>query len=745
MDEIMKNRVKKTVPVLEMSCAVCAASVESTVRALPGVCEASVNFAAGTLGVEYDPSEITPEQMREAVRAIGYDLIIDEENAVEAQEREQRRHYRALLRRTLWAWALCVPLMVVGMGWMHASWSSWVQLGLTVPVLFVFGRGFYATGWRQARHGKANMDTLVALSTGIAFLFSLFNTLFPEVWRVHGLEPHVYYEAAAMIVAFVSVGKLLEERAKGSTSSAIRGLMGLQPKRARLVGEDGTEREVPIAQLRPGDRIAVRPGDRIPVDGLVVEGASYVDESMISGEPLPVSKNPGDEVWTGTINQRGAFVLEARAVGAETVLARIVEMVQLAQGSKAPVQRMVDRVSAIFVPTVIGISLVTFAVWIAFGGWANLTYALLAAVSMLVIACPCALGLATPTALMVGIGRAAERQILIKDAFALEHLCRIDTVVLDKTGTLTEGRPAVTEWLWLAPEAARGRLQAVLLGAELRSEHPLAAAVVAALSEAGIAAAEVTDFRSLTGKGIAVRGEDGETYWVGSRALAAEYGAEVSEEAGRKIEAWQAAGKSVIGYGRGNELLAVAAIADPVKPTSAEAVRELERMGIEVHMLTGDGRKTAEAVARELGIGHLRAEVLPDDKERYVRQLQERGRRVAMVGDGINDSQALARADVSVAMGRGTDIAMDVAMVTLMSSDLARLPQAVLLSRRTVRAIRQNLFWAFIYNLIGIPLAAGALYPAYGILLSPMWASAAMAFSSVSVVLNSLRLKWSRF
>lgn len=728
-----------------MSCAVCAASVESTVRALPGVYEASVNFAAATLTVEFDPEKMTLGRMREAVQAIGYDLIIDEENAVEAQEREQRKHYRALLRRTLGAWALCVPLMVVGMGWMHAGWSPWVQLGLTVPVLFLFGRGFYVTGWRQARHGKANMDTLVALSTGIAFLFSLFNTLFPEVWRARGLEPHVYYEAAAMIVAFVSVGKLLEERAKGSTSSAIRKLMGLQPKTARLVGADGTEREVPVAQLRPGDRIAVRPGERIPVDGRVAEGASYVDESMISGEPLPVSKKPGDGVWTGTINQRGAFVLEAQAVGAGTVLARIVEMVQLAQGSKAPVQRTVDRVSAVFVPTVIGISVVTFVVWIACGGWANLTYALLAAVSVLVIACPCALGLATPTALMVGIGRAAERQILIKDAFALEHLCRIDTVVLDKTGTLTEGRPAVTEWLWLAPEAVRGGLQAILLGAEQKSEHPLAAAVVAALSEAGVSAAEVADFRSLTGKGIAVRGADGEEYWVGSRALAVEYGAEIPDGVSRQTEVWQAAGKSVIGYGRGAELLAVAAIADPVKPTSAEAVRELERMGIEVHMLTGDGRNTAEAVARELGIGHLRAEVLPDDKERYVQELQARGRRVAMVGDGINDSQALARADVSVAMGRGTDIAMDVAMVTLMSSDLARLPQAVLLSRRTVRAIRQNLFWAFIYNLIGIPLAAGVLYPAYGILLSPMLASAAMAFSSVSVVLNSLRLKWSRF
>lgn len=739
----MKNVEKRTIPVLEMSCAVCAANVESTVRALEGVRAANVNFAAGTLQVEYDPAVITPAVMQHAVQAAGYDLIVEEENVAERQEQEQRKHYRSLLRRTVVAWGLCVPLMFCSMVWMHQAWSPWVQLVLTLPVLLFSGRSFYLTGWRQARHGKANMDTLVALSTSIAFLFSLFNTLFPQVWSERGLEPHVYYEAASMIVAFVLLGKTLEERAKGSTSSAIRKLMGLQPNTARLVEADGTEREVPIAQLRPGNRVGVRPGERIPVDGVLIEGASYVDESMISGEPLPVGKSSGDRVLAGTINQKGAFVLEAQAVGTATVLARIVEMVQQAQGSKAPVQRIVDRVSAVFVPTVIGLSLVTFVVWMAIGGTAVLTSALLSAVSVLVIACPCALGLATPTALMVGIGKAAERHILIKDAYALENLCHVDTVVLDKTGTLTEGRPTVTNWLWLVPDSDRPLAQAVLLAAERRSEHPLATAVVRVLESESVQVmtAELSTFRSLTGRGLEVE-SGGATYWVGSRALAEERLSALPAGATGQAERWQEAGMSVIWYGRDGELVAVAAVSDPVKRTSVEAVRTLKRMGIEVHMLTGDGRKTAAAVARELGIDHFEAEVLPGDKEEYVKRLQAVGARVAMVGDGINDSQALARAEVSVAMGQGTDIAMDVAMVTLMTSDLTLLPTAITLSHRTVRLIRQNLFWAFIYNVIGIPIAAGVLYPAYGVLLDPMWASAAMAFSSVSVVTNSLRLKW---
>lgn len=543
-----------------------------------------------------------------------------------------------------------------------------------------------------------------------------------------------------MIIAFVLLGKLLEERAKNSTSSAIKSLMGLQPKTARRVRE-GQEEEVSIASLRVGDLVSVRPGEKIPVDGTVSQGSSSVDESMLSGEPIPVVKSPGDRVLAGTINQKGAFLMEATGVGSATVLSQIVRMVQAAQGSKAPVQRIVDKISGIFVPVVVGLAALTFIVWLAVGGSAYFSYALLSAVSVLVIACPCALGLATPTALMVGMGKGAERHILIKGAFALENLREVDTVVLDKTGTLTEGVPEVTDSLWVV-EADRDELN-ILYTAEMKSEHPLAASIVSWLKETEAAEIGMDDFESVTGRGIRARVND-VMYWVGSKGFLETFRAAIPIEAGREIARWEEAGKSIVYYGRESELLAAMAISDRLKPTSGKAVETLTKMGIEAHLLTGDGRRTAESVAAALGIRHYKADVLPNDKEEYVRSLQAAGRKVAMVGDGINDSQALARADVSVAMGKGTDIAMDVAMVTLITSDLMLLPDAIRLSKRTVRSIHQNLFWAFIYNLIGIPLAAGVLFPVNGLLLNPMLASAAMAFSSVSVVLNSLRLKWSK-
>ena len=584
------------------------------------------------------------------------------------------------------------------------------------------------------------MDTLVALSTSIAFLFSLFNTIYPQFWTDQGMEAHVYYEAAGMIIAFVLLGKLMEERAKNSTTSAIKGLMGLQPKTARKVIET-EEIEVPIGQLQPNDKISVRPGEKIPVDGIVIEGNSYVDESMISGEAIPVKKQSGDRVLAGTINQRGSFILNATQVGSSTVLAQIVRMVQEAQGSKAPVQKVVDRISSIFVPIVISISIITFIVWIIIGGNHYFSYALLSAVSVLVIACPCALGLATPTALMVGIGKGAERHILIKDAFALENLCKVNCVVLDKTGTLTEGHPSVSDVLWITDSDQTS--QSVLLAAEQKSEHPLAIAITEYLKGKGVAPEEINSFESITGKGIEVVFEDSK-YWVGSLSFAQTQQIQLPEKALQKTEMWSKENKSIIYYGKESSLMAIFAITDPLKPTSVQAVQTLEKRGIEVHMLTGDGNKTAQMIGETLGIKHIQAEVMPTDKETYIQNLQQKGKIVAMVGDGINDSQALARADVSIAMGKGTDIAMDVAMVTLMTSDLLLLPQAIKLSQRTVRLIHQNLFWAFIYNLIGIPLAAGVLFPVNGLLLNPMLASAAMAFSSVSVVLNSLRLKWSK-
>ena len=734
----MRETETKELPVLEMSCAVCAGNVESTVQALSGVEKASVNFAAGTLTVTYNPSVITLEVMQAAVQAAGYDLIVEAEDPVAMQEEKARMHYKILRRNTIGAWTLSIPLALLGMVFMHVPLGNWIMMVLALAIMIFFGRSFYVNGVRHALKGKANMDTLVALSTSIAFLFSLFNTLCPGFWLGKGLEPHVYYEASGVIIAFVLLGKLMEERAKNSTSSAIKGLMGLQPKTARLV-TDGREEEVPISNLQVGNVVSVRPGEKIPVDGTLLQGSSSVDESMLSGEPIPVEKNAGDRVLAGTINQKGAFTMEATSVGGTTVLAQIVQMVQSAQGSKAPVQRIVDKISGIFVPVVVLLSFLTFVCWLVIGGESYFSYALLSAVSVLVIACPCALGLATPTALMVGMGKGAEQHILIKDAFALENLCKVDTVVLDKTGTLTEGVPVVTDSYWISDDNIR--YLDVLYTAEQKSEHPLASAILCWLEESGAKVCEAENFESLTGRGVRIQVE-GVTYWVGSQGLLDIFQAGIPEKVRKQIGQWQEDGQSVVFYGQETRLLAVLAISDRIKPTSAEAVKELKKQGIEVHLLTGDGVRTAERVAATLDIGYYKAEVMPNDKEEYIISLQQQGKKVAMVGDGINDSQALARADVSIAMGKGTDIAMDVAMVTLITSDLLLLPGAIRLSKQTVRLIYQNLFWAFIYNVIGIPLAAGVLFPINGLLLNPMLASAAMAFSSVSVVLNSLRLKF---
>ena len=734
----MRETETKVLPVLEMSCAVCAGNVESTVQALSGVEKASVNFAAGTLTVTYNPSVITLEVMQAAVQAAGYDLIVEAEDPVAMQEEKARMHYKILRRNTIGAWTLSIPLALLGMVFMHVPFGNWIMMVLALAIMIFFGRSFYVNGVRHALKGKANMDTLVALSTSIAFLFSLFNTLCPGFWLGKGLEPHVYYEASGVIIAFVLLGKLMEERAKNSTSSAIKGLMGLQPKTARLV-TDGREEEVPISNLQVGNVVSVRPGEKIPVDGTLLQGSSSVDESMLSGEPIPVEKNAGDRVLAGTINQKGAFTMEATSVGGTTVLAQIVQMVQSAQGSKAPVQRIVDKISGIFVPVVVLLSFLTFVCWLVIGGESYFSYALLSAVSVLVIACTCALGLATPTALMVGMGKGAEQHILIKDAFALENLCKVDTVVLDKTGTLTEGVPVVTDSYWISDDNIR--YLDVLYTAEQKSEHPLASAILCWLEESGAKVCEAENFESLTGRGVRIQVE-GVTYWAGSQGLLDIFQAGIPEKVRKQIGQWQEDGQSVVFYGQETRLLAVLAISDRIKPTSAEAVKELKKQGIEVHLLTGDGVRTAERVAATLDIGYYKAEVMPNDKEEYIISLQQQGKKVAMVGDGINDSQALARADVSIAMGKGTDIAMDVAMVTLITSDLLLLPGAIRLSKQTVRLIYQNLFWAFIYNVIGIPLAAGVLFPINGLLLNPMLASAAMAFSSVSVVLNSLRLKF---
>jgi len=710
---------KITVPVLEMSCAVCANNVENEVRSILGVDSATVNFAANTLTVSFDPKKTSLLQIKSAVQAIGYDLVIEENNREKIQEKAEKQHYQSIKKRTITAWILSIPLMGISMTIMHQNWANWVMLLLTLPILSFCGQSFYINAWKQLRHKSANMDTLVSLSTIIAFLFSLFNTIYPDFWTKRGLEPHVYYEAAGMIIAFVLLGKLMESKAKNNTSSAIKKLMGLQPQTAHLLTTEG-EKEVPLNILKPGDLIRVKPGEKVPVDGIVFDGNSYVDESMISGEPIPVEKQSKDKVLAGTINQKGTFSITATQVGTQTILSQIVHMVQEAQGSKAPVQRIADKISSYFVPIVIIIAIITFIVWLLVGGNDFFSYALLSAVSVLVIACPCALGLATPTALMVGIGRGAENHILIKDAFALENLCKVNCIVLDKTGTITQGHPAVTAEIWL--QTPDTEMLSVLLSAEQKSEHPLALAMTDFLLKKEIQPISVTSFQSLTGQGITVE-YNKNFFWVGSLKMAADQTTTFPESVKPVLKQWQNDGQSIVCYGKQNRILAIFALSDPIKESSKYAISSLQKKGIEIHLLTGDNRHTANSVALKLGIKNIQADALPSGKEEYIKTLQNKKKFVAMVGDGINDSQALARADVSIAMGKGTDIAMDVAMITLITSDLSLLSKAINLSRRTVRIIRENLFWAFIYNIIGIPIAAGLLYPICGILLNPMWAS----------------------
>ena len=627
---------KKTIAVLGMACAGCAANVERRLNQLDGIRSASVNFAARTALVEYDPKVITPKTMKDEIIKAGYDLVIDEDESVEAIERTA---YRRLVKKASVSWALALLTMGISMEWVNigsADTANQTMLILALLNLVYCGSQFYASTWKQLRHSTANMDTLVAMSTAISFVFSVFNTFWGDsFWGSRGIENNTYFDASVMIITFVLTGRMLEERAKKGTASAIRSLMGLAPKTAHLVS--GAEiSDVPIAALEKGDTIEIRQGEKVPVDGIVTADEAYIDESMITGEPTPVLKKTGDNVFAGTIVKQGQLRFCARQVGAETMLSQIIKMVQEAQGSKAPVQRTVDKIALVFVPAVLCLSVLTFILWYAIGGSAQLPHAILSAVSVLVIACPCALGLATPTALMVGIGKAARKNILIKDAAALEDIRKVDALVIDKTGTLTIPNKNV-------------------------------------------------DFTKADRLSL----EERET----------------------------------------------------LKPNAREAMEALQREGVEVYMMSGDKDEAARYWAEKAGIKHYRSKVLPQDKEDMVRKLQAEGRHVAMVGDGINDTQALAAADVSIAMGKGTDIAMDVAQVTLMGTDLRRIPDAIRLSRQTVGMIRQNLFWAFIYNVICIPLAAGVPY-LFGAewQITPMWASAMMAFSSISVVMNSLRL-----
>lgn len=730
---------KRTFPVTGMTCAACASSVETILSYTDGVKSAAVNFASNTVLVEYDEDEIQAEGLNQALTAVGYGLIISNENLEEAGAKAQDAYYQKVKKHTIGASILTLPIFILGMFFMDWEPGKWISLVLSLPVLFYFGRHFYVNAWKQAKHAKANMDTLVALSTGIAFLFSLLNTLFPEFWIDRGITPHVYYEAASVIITFISFGKVLEEKAKSNTTTALKKLMGLQPKSLKVI-IDGIEKEIPINDVQKGYEIVVRPGEKIPVDGVVLSGSSFVNESMISGEPIPVEKFEKELVYAGTVNQKGSFHFKAEKVGSETLLSQIIKRVQEAQGSKAPVQKLADKIAGIFVPTVIIISILTFTTWMIIGGEDAFTHALLTSVAVLVIACPCALGLATPTAIMVGVGKGAENNILIKDAESLELAHKVNAIVLDKTGTITAGKPSVSDQKW-ASASLEQEFSPILMAIESKSEHPLAEAVSKKLNENQVKAGSILDFQSITGKGASAKLASGLIFFVGNQSLLDAEKIKIPDDFKEIAKKWKSEAKTVIYFASRKELLAILAITDEIKPSSKVAVQRLKELDIDVYMLTGDNQQTAAAVAQQVGLTDYSAEVMPSDKSEFIKDLQKQGKIVGMVGDGINDSEALAQADVSIAMGHGSDIAMDVAKMTIISSDLAAIPKALKLSKMTVNGIHQNLFWAFIYNLIGIPIAAGLLYPINGFLLDPMIAGGAMAFSSVSVVLNSLRLK----
>ena len=754
---------KVTIPISGISCATCVATIEEALRRSPGVVLATVNFATNAATVEFAPVAATVADLRRTIREAGYEpLEAAEGSALADHEKTAReREIRALKRKLAVGIVLSVPIVLGSMRhWLpwvpEILQNFWALWALTTPVQFWVGAQFYRGAWAALRHRTSDMNTLIAVGTSAAYFYSLAMTIAPDFFRARGITPAVHYETAAVIITLILLGRLLEAIAKGRTSEAIRRLMGLQSKSARVL-RDGEETDVPLDEVRIGDRVVVRPGEKIPVDGIVREGVSAVDESMLTGESLPVEKRPGDGVIGATLNKTGTFRFEATKIGKETVLAQIIRLVEEAQGSKAPIQRLADRVAGVFVPTVIGIAVLTFLVWLAVGPRPPFLFAMLNFVAVLIIACPCALGLATPTAIMVGTGKGAELGILIRNGASLETTHKVTTVVFDKTGTLTKGEPEVTDILRAAsrelraetdePRAAieepRGvsaeELLRVAASLERGSEHPLGEAIVTRAKKQGLTLSEVTEFEAVPGLGVRGR-VDGRTVLLGNARFLAESGFDVHSLAPAADEL-AAQGKTPMFVAMDGRAAGLIAVADTLKERSVEAIQALRRLGLELVMITGDNRRTAAAIATQVGIDRVLAEVLPEQKAGEIRKLQAEGKIVAMVGDGINDAPALAQADVGIAIGTGTDVAMEASDITLIRGDLTSVVTAIELSKRTIRTIRQNLFWAFLYNVLGIPIAAGVLYPFTGLLLDPMIGSAAMALSSVSVVSNSLRLR----
>lgn len=755
--DLVLPQVTQNFALTGMSCASCAANIESAVSSLPEVSAASVNLATEVLSVTYQPGAINEEIICQTVAEAGYQaqVLADQAGASQAQIQQEadqaaqaKASHQAALWRRFWLSAIfALPLLCLAMAEMVGltlpTWLSHrgggqlfvsLQLALTLPILWL-GRSFFLNGFKHLVKGHPNMDSLVALGTSAAVAYSLYSSI--QVWLGdHHAAMSLYYESAGVILTLVTLGKYFEARSKGQTSAAIQALIKLAPQEAQVLRE-GQEVTLPLDQVQVGDLVRVRPGQKIPVDGRVVEGQSWVDESMLTGESLPVAKKVGDQVVGASLNQQGSLIVETNKVGQDTTLAQIIHLVQAAQGSKAPIAQLADRVSAVFVPVVMTLALVAGLAWYLIGGqsWA---FALTISIAVLVIACPCALGLATPTAIMVGTGKGAEQGILIKSGTALEMAHQVDAVVLDKTGTLTQGQPQVTDVLPLTGWTP-DQLLALAAAAEVNSEHPLGQAIVAGARERELALPEVTDFQSLTGFGIQVR-LDQVTFYLGNRRLMQEQGLDL-DQADDQAAALAAGGKTPIYVANEHELLGLIAVADPLKETSPEAVRRLKAMGLQVIMLTGDNAKTAQALAAEAGIDQVISDVLPADKAQVVADLQAKGLKVAMVGDGINDAPALAQADVGLAIGRGTDVAIESADMVLMGSDLTSVATAIKLSQATIRNIKENLFWAFAYNVLGIPVAMGVLHLFGGPLLNPMLAGAAMSFSSVSVIVNALRLR----
>ena len=735
------------IPVSGMTCAACQSRVQRTLQKQPGVSDATVNLMMGNATVTYDPATVSPEALVAAIRDTGYGAEIPSADRSAFEEQEARDSATAEEFKELRLKAIASGVIGLGamaaMPWMHHyPWAPWALLVLTTGVMLTAGRHFYTRAWSALRHRAADMNTLISVGTGAAYVYSLIATVTPSFFTSRGVPADVYYEAVILIIAFILTGNAFEARAKRNTAVALRALVHLQPKSARLI-RDGAEKEVGIEHVLAGDVVVVRPGERIPVDGLVLQGAGAVDESMLTGESLPVAKQVGDRVIGGTINGTGAYRITATTIGSDSVLAQIVRLMRDAQGSRAPIQHLADRISAIFVPTVMVLAVVTFIAWYFLAETAPVVRGFAAAVSVLIIACPCAMGLAVPTAVMVATGKGAELGILIKGGEALQRAGDVRTVVLDKTGTVTEGKPSVTD-LVLAPGSTLtdATLLHLIASLENSSEHPLASAIVRHALDRGLTLAVPAAFESVTGRG-AIGVVDGVALTVGNAALMADYAIDIAPLTDI-AERLAGEGRTPMYAAADGALAGLIAVADPIKPTSREAIAKLHAMGLEVVMLTGDSQRTADAIARAAGVDHVVAGVLPDGKVAEIKRLQAEGKVVAMVGDGINDAPALAQADVGMAIGTGTDVAVEAGDVVLMRGDLRTAVQAIQLSRRTMRTMKENLFWAFIYNVIGIPVAAGVLYPAFGVMLSPVIASAAMAFSSVSVVGNSLRLRRAR-